>query len=218
MPNKPKHKTKKKLTSPTKTSSSIFCRTLILLFLVSLTGGAIFLLKNPEVVTIISPRPERLPTKHPPLASPLPAKKTSARIDLYFSDPQSDFLAKEARMVRWNKGDPKDQIDVIVNELIKGPQGDLQQTIPSNVRLRNIVIKKKGVGVIDLSKELSQNHPGGTLAEMHTIYSLVNSLLLNIASLKQVQILVEGQAPETLKGHIDCRNPFDLNRSIIKPG
>ncbi|MBN2466825.1 MAG: GerMN domain-containing protein [Deltaproteobacteria bacterium] len=168
---------------------------------------------------MISPRPERLPTKHPPPpVSPLPVKKTSARIGLYFSDPQSDFLAKEVRTVMWNRGDPKDQIDVIVNELIKGPQGNLQQTIPSNVRLRNIVIKKKGVGVIDLSKELSQNHPGGTLAEMHTIYSLVNSLLLNIASLKQVQILVEGQAPETLKGHIDCRTPFDLNRSIIKSG
>ena len=72
--------------------------------------------------------------------------------------------------------------------------------------------------VLDFSPELARNHPGGSLAEMQTIYSIVNSILLTIPSLKEVQILVNGQSRETLKGHIDLRAPLKANLSLNKKG
>jgi len=53
---------------------------------------------------------------------------------------------------------------------------------------------------------------------MQTIYSIVNSILLTIPSLKEVQILVNGQSRETLKGHIDLRAPLKANLSLNKKG
>ncbi|MCD6352863.1 MAG: GerMN domain-containing protein [Proteobacteria bacterium] len=214
---KPKKKPKSKPRS--KKSPSIIIRIVIFLVLVGITAGSVYLIKNPEVVTRLSQKEKtrsQKPVVKPPSATPI--KEEIVRVNLYFSDSDSDYLSKESRKLVWKRGDVKNQIRVIVEELIKGPEGDLFQTIPPKVAIRSISLKGKGTGIINFSRELSQNHPGGTLAEMHTIYSIVNSLLLNISSLKEIQILIEGEAPETLKGHIDCRAPFKSDLSIIKAG
>jgi len=217
MKKKPKKKTKAK--SRPKAGVSTFIRLCILLVLAGMTVGSIYLLKNPGIVPDLSNKKDILPSKTASFPShPAPVKEKSVMVNLYFSDPYSDNLARESRKVIWKVGDIKDQMRVIVEELLKGPESDLFKTIPSRVVIRDISLKENGIGVINFSRQLSLNHPGGSLAEMHTIYSIVNSLLLNISSLKQIQILVEGKAPETLKGHIDCRTPFKANLAIIKTG
>ncbi len=191
-----------------------FIRFVIFLFIIGITAGSIFLLKKPEILTV-DPKKRTIP-KTKSVTPPPVIKKKSASVKLCFSDPKSDYLVIEPRKVTWIEGDVKDQMRVIIEELIKGPKGDLLQTIPSRVVIRDIKVKDNGVGVINFSQELIQNHPGGSMAEMHTIYSIVDSLLLNISTLKQIQILVEGKSPETLKGHIECRAPFKVNLALIK--
>ena len=212
-------KKKGKQKSSKKTGRGTIARIVIFLFLVGIVAGSVFLLKNPGMVVGLPQKDKVAKTKkkvvHPP---PPITKKKNASVHLYFSDPHSDFLVKETRLMLWEADDVKGQMRMIIEALLKGPQGDVFQTIPPGVVVRDITLKGEGLGVIDFSRELSQNHPGGSLAEMQTIYSIVNSLLLNIPSLKAVQILLEGKAPETLKGHIDCRNPFQADRSIIKTG
>ena len=210
---------KKRPKSSRKTGRATFVRGVILLFLAGITAGSICLLKKPAIFPPISHKKNNWKAKTvTPPPSPPALKKKSVLVNLYFSDPNSDYLVMEPRRVVWEKGNVKKQMRIIVEELIKGPKGDLFQTIPSHVVIRDIKLKGNGTGIINFSRELSLNHPGGSLAEMHTIYSIVNSLLLNIPSLKQVQIQVEGKSPETLKGHIGCRSPFKANLSIIKTG
>jgi len=48
-----------------------------------------------------------------------------------------------------------------------------------------------------------------------TIYSLVNSLT-DLQGIQQVQLLVEGQKLETLKGHLEISQPLTRNPDIIK--
>lgn len=176
----------------------------------AITAASIYFLKNPEVLKTVSPQKENL-------SSPS-MKDKNFSINLYFSDPDSDFLIPEPRRVVFKESDVRDQMRVILEELIQGPKSNLLQTIPSGVVIRDIELKGNGLGIINFSEELARNHPGGSLAEIQTIYSIVNSLLLNIPALKEVQILVEGEAPETLKGHIDLRSPFEPNLSIVKLG
>jgi len=214
---KPKKKAKPNPRS--KKSSSVIIRLVIFLVLAVITLGSIYVIKNPDVLNRFSRKGNPLfsqPVVKPP--APVPKKEEAVRVNLYFSDFKSDYLIKESRKVVWKRGDVKDQMRVIVTELIKGPKGDLIQTIPSQTSVRKISLQGAKMGVIDFSQELSRNHPGGASAEVHTIYSVVNSLLLNISSLKEIRILVEGKALETLKGHIDCRDPFKPDRSIIKTG
>jgi spore germination protein GerM len=212
-----KKKSKKKTSK--KTGGETIARIVIFLFLAGMVAGAVFLLKNPGVVIGVTQKDKITKTKKKVVPAPLQApKKKDASVHLYFLDPHSDFLVEETRVMIWEADQVEGHMRMIIEALLKGPKGDALQAIPPGVVVRDITLKGEGLGVIDFSGELSQNHPGGSLAEMHTIYSIVNSLLLNIPSLNAVQILVEGEAPETLKGHIDCRNPFKADRSLIKTG
>lgn len=193
-----------------KSKENTVARWVIFFFLVGITAASIYLLKNPELAT------KPIPTKatHPSRL----LKKKPVSVKLYFADTQSDYLIPEPRRVIFQEGAVKDNIKKIIEELIKGPKSNLIQTMPPGVVLRAVKLKGNALGVLDFSPELSRNHPGGSLAEMQTIYSVVNSIALNISSLKEIQILVDGRSLETLKGHIDIRAPLKPNPSIIKKG
>lgn len=190
----------------------------LFLGLAALVAGAIFLLKRPD---FLEPHPQASSAPGPGLnvpPRPVPAVPQNISLALYFSDPESDYLREEPRTLQWKEGDVPEQMRAIVEALIKGPEGDLVPTIPAEAKLRGVEVKDQGVGVVDFSSALSANHPGGSQAEVQTIYSIVNSLALNIPSLQEIQILVEGKTLETLKGHVDLRSPFKADRSLIRTG
>lgn len=132
-------------------------------------------------------------------------------VKLYFGSKTSKGLAIENRKTD-RQGKPVDQAREIVAELILGPQKEtLVSAIPKDTALRELYIDKDGCAYVDLSPHIKSNHPGGSYAELQTIYSLVNSLTANIASIKSVKILVGGLEINTLAGHIDTRKPFTTN-------
>ncbi len=49
-----------------------------------------------------------------------------------------------------------------------------------------------------------------------TIYSMVNSLILNIPEIETVRILVEGKEETTLAGHVDLRFPLRANMLFVR--
>jgi spore germination protein GerM len=185
-------------------------RCIIFLSLVGLIAASIYLLKHPEILTKHASKK----AVHP--APVMKGKRVS--IKLYFADTQSDYLIPESRSVIFHEGDTTGNVKKIIEELIKGPKTNLIQTIPRGTALQGIALKGTTSVVLDFSPELARNHPGGSLTEMQTIYSIVNSILLTTPSLKEVQILVDGQSRETLKGHIDLRAPLKANLSLIKKG
>lgn len=188
------------------------------IFLGGIVAASIYILKNPISIYSLAPRKPLSPSTNATAPSTPGIRQITASINLYFADPESDFLMVEPRTVTWKVDDLRDQMRVVIQELIKGPKGTLVQTIPPHTIIRGLTVEKGGLGIVDFSGELSRNHPGGSSAEIQTIYSIVNSLVLNLPSLKQIKILVEGNSLDTLKGHIDCRGPFEANVSVIKSG
>ena len=51
-------------------------------------------------------------------------------------------------------------------------------------------------------------HPGGSLDELFTVYTIVNALTVNLPAITRVQILVDGKEVDTLAGHVDLRHPL----------
>jgi hypothetical protein len=60
------------------------------------------------------------------------------------------------------------------------------------------------------------NHPGGSNSELLTIFSVVNSLVLNVNEIERVKILIDGQDTQTLAGHIDLDFPHKAHMLIIR--
>ena len=145
----------------------------------------------------------------------IPAPKRDLTLNLYYADPYSEKLAAEQRTIKVKKT-TKQTIEAAIDEFMKGPKGDLVNTMPSGTVLKDIRIDPEGTVWVNFSSHLSQSHPGGSSAEIMTVYAIVNTILLNFDEVSKVRLLIEGKSVDTLAGHIDCSEPFVADRSFIK--
>jgi spore germination protein GerM len=104
----------------------------------------------------------------------------------------------------------------IIEALIKGPQKGLLQTLPNGTALHALYITPDNVCYVDFSEAIRTNHPGGSNSELLTIYSVVNSLILNIPRIERVKILIDGNETSTLAGHIDLQYPVKAHMLIVR--
>jgi spore germination protein GerM len=147
-----------------------------------------------------------------------PAEMTPAQarpVHLYFSDKDSQFLMAENRVLKSSQ-DPEFFAKSIIEALIKGPQQGLGRTLPAATAIRAIFVTQEGTCFVDLTSAVAENHPGGIQSELLTIYSIVNSLVLNVPQIKAVKILINGTEAMTLAGHIDLQIPIKANMLIIR--
>lgn len=136
------------------------------------------------------------------------------KIELFFPDKGGEYLVPEQREIPKKEGE-EDVARLIMDELFKGPTKEgLYSAISTGTTLREIYIYE-GVIYVDLSEEIVKNHPGGSSAEIATIFSIVNTLTFNLPQFS-VKILVEGKEQETLVGHISLEEPFIFNKNVVK--
>jgi hypothetical protein len=67
-----------------------------------------------------------------------------------------------------------------------------------------------GLAVIDLNAAFADGHRSGILTEELSVASLIETLSTNVPGITRVKILVEGTQRETLAGHADLSNFFDV--------
>lgn len=133
---------------------------------------------------------------------------------LFFNQPGSTQLTGEDRYVSYRET-LHDQATEVLKELIKGPEKDLEAPIPKGTQFRDLFLTKDGIAYADFSIELATNHIGGSLAEINTVYSIVNTLTFNFPQIKRVQILLDDKAVESLKGHLDLSHPLKPDMSLV---
>ena len=83
--------------------------------------------------------------------------------------------------------------------------------LPPGSDIRSIYLVDPGLAVIDINAAFADGHRSGVLAEELTIASLIQTLSANIPGILKVKILVEGRQRETLAGHADLSNFFDVS-------
>jgi spore germination protein GerM len=136
-------------------------------------------------------------------------------VTLYFSDREAEYLIGEKRGIK-QKEDVEAEARELIQELIKGPKRKLLPTLPSRTKLLSLHLDDKGMAKVNFSKALSKDHPGGSSAEMVTVYSVVNSLAFNFPNIKRVQFLVEGREIDTITGHLSISKSVSPRPDLIK--
>jgi hypothetical protein len=76
--------------------------------------------------------------------------------------------------------------------------------------IRDVYLVDSGLAAIDLNAAFADNHRSGVLVEELTVVSLVQTLSANIPGITRVKILVEGRERDTLAGHADLTNFYDV--------
>jgi spore germination protein GerM len=156
------------------------------------------------------PKPAQTTTAGPAAAQPpaaaaqTPAKKITAK--LYFVSDDGMSLAPAQREVPY-AADVADQARAIVEAQLMGSP-PLVSAIPPGTTLKQVFVTEHGDAFVDLSREAAANHPGGSLEETLTVYTIVDALTVNLPAIARVQILIDGKEVDTLAGHVDLRHPL----------
>jgi Sporulation and spore germination len=77
-------------------------------------------------------------------------------------------------------------------------------------QIRDVYLVDPGLAVIDINAAFADGHRSGVLVEELTVVSLIQTLSANIPGITRVKILVEGNERDTLAGHADLSNFFDV--------
>jgi spore germination protein GerM len=165
-----------------------------------------FLKKIPEK------RLERRAEKEQEKRTPLRERKI---VTLYFSEEEGEYLTGEKREIS-NRESVQEEAKEVIHELINGPREKLIPTLPPRTKLLALQISDAGVAKVNFSLSLAKDHPGGSSAEMMTVYSIVNSLAFNFPQIKRVQILIDGKPIETITGHLLLKRPVSPKFDLVK--
>jgi len=82
--------------------------------------------------------------------------------------------------------------------------------LAASSEIRDVYLVDPGLAVIDLNAAFANGHRSGVLVEELTVVSLVQTLSANIPGITRVKILVEGRERDTLAGHADLSNFYDV--------
>jgi spore germination protein GerM len=134
---------------------------------------------------------------------------------LYYASPEGDHLVPVIRDVQLAEGTVEQGRQIVLAQLGPAPER-LVSTIPKGTTLRAFYVTERGEAFVDLSPEASSAHPGGSLNELFTVYTIVNAVTTNLPAISRVQILLDGRESDTLAGHVDLRRPLEKNLSLVK--
>jgi spore germination protein GerM len=200
MPRSKKGKPKKRTTRKKTKKARSFLPYLLLLILV-IVSGIIFFSFNKKLLEKIN-LPKRFTVQ-------------TWNATLYFGDARDDYLVREYRKVS-SAMMPEKMGAALMHELILGPYAGGIRVIPEGTKVQSIKMENEGLAKIDFSSEMISFHPGGSSAELMTVYSIVNTLTANISAVKQVQLLINGEEVETIAGHIDCSDPIYPKPELVR--
>jgi hypothetical protein len=159
----------------------------------------------------------------PSVAQPPGAQAATARATgiphitatLFYATPDGQALAEVHREVPLAEGTIAQGRQILSTQMEAAPSGYLS-VIPSGTSVRAFYVTAQGDAFVDLSPEVSTSHPGGSSAELLTVYAVVNAITANLPAIRRVQILIDGQEVDTLAGHVDLRRPLDRDTSLVR--
>jgi N-acetylmuramoyl-L-alanine amidase len=136
---------------------------------------------------------------------------------LYFVNPSNlnGELAPEVRKITPSP-DNTQLARTIISELLKGPNDKsiLMPSLISEARIKSVYASGSTI-YVDFDGASVDGYKGGSIRELLTVYSIVNSLL-QLPGMERVQFSIDGERNSTLGGHIFFDEPFEKDMSMVR--
>jgi hypothetical protein len=178
--------------------------------IVAIAVIGLVLLRSPRLSSRATPRAAAASS---PTVPPPPGRKIKARL-FYVADDGTRLTGVE-RDIAYGDGATAQAREIVAAQ-IAAVTAPFVSAVPAGTALRAVFLTEGGEAYVDLSREVVSAHPGGTLNELLTVYTIVNALTVNLPAVTAVQLLVDGKEVETLAGHVDLRQPLAKNLSWVQ--
>jgi spore germination protein GerM len=154
------------------------------------------------------------PTPPPAVATPaVPRIKAT----LFFGSEDGRGLVRAEHEIPLAEGTVAQARALVEAQLAATPTAPLVRTVPEGTKLRGLYVSEKNEAFVDLDVTVRDKHPGGSMTELLTVYTIVNAITTNLPDVQSVQLLIDGHEVDTLAGHVDLRRPLRKNESFILP-
>jgi spore germination protein GerM len=137
------------------------------------------------------------------------------KVTLFYVSADGARLVPTEREVPFGDGTVEQARRIMEAELAPAPTS-MTSAIPPGTSLRALYVTERGQAFVDLSREATAAHPGGSVNEILTVYSIVDALTANLPAISAVQILVDGHEVDTLAGHVDLRSPLSKSTTWLE--
>jgi hypothetical protein len=152
---------------------------------------------------------QRLATDTRPVAAP--ASGPTETVTLYVADDAIGALRSQSAQIPLPGGRQQRAEELLRALLRVYQQPDSPHPLAPAAEIRSIYLIDPGAAVIDLNAAFADQHRSSILGEQLTVNSLVETLAANVPGINRVRILVDGNTRETLAGHADLSEFFDVN-------
>jgi len=182
-----------------------------------LIAGALGVLVVVTLVAVISIEQLVPPRRAAVRPAPTQPAAATAHINatLFYGSLDGQALIPLRREVPLADGVVAQGAQILRAQLAAAPE-PLVSVIPKGTSLRAFYVTDRGDAFVDLSREVSAAHPGGSLMELMTVYAVVNAVTANLPKVQRVQILVDGKSVDTIAGHVDMRRPLARDVSLVR--
>jgi hypothetical protein len=135
---------------------------------------------------------------------------------LFFGSPDGQALVPVRQDVPLAETVVDQGKQIVTAQLTEVPPSPYVSVIPAGTMLRAFYVTERGDAFVDLSSEVVNGHPGGSLNELLTVYAIVNAVSANLPAARRVQILIDGKEADTIAGHVDLRRPLSQDASLVR--
>jgi Sporulation and spore germination len=139
-----------------------------------------------------------------------PASGPTETVTLYVADDAAGILRPRSAQLPLSGGRQQRAEDLLRALLRIYQQPGAAHPLAPAADIRSIYLVDPGAAVIDLNAAFADQHRSGILSEQLTVNSLVETLARNVPGIQRVNILVGGAARDTLAGHADLSDSFDV--------
>lgn len=130
-------------------------------------------------------------------------------VDLYFPGPGGRLYTERRDLVGTDGAEG--QTRAVIEALLAGPRSEeLLPPFPGEVEIGALYLTATGVAYVDLRTdgEPVPPPPSGSTGELQRVFSLVNSIALNVPEVERVVLLWNGVQLRSFAGHLDTGRPL----------
>ncbi|MGA6980264.1 MAG: GerMN domain-containing protein, partial [Candidatus Sulfotelmatobacter sp.] len=140
-----------------------------------------------------------------------PVSGTTERVTLFVADDELGILRAQSAQIPMPSVRQQRAEEVLRELIALYLDKSSPHPLPPGSEIRSVYLVDPGLAVIDVNAALADGHRSGVLVEELTVASLIETLSANIPGISRVKILVEGNQRETLAGHADLADFFDIS-------
>ena len=152
---------------------------------------------NPPVNNQATPAPTPQPTQQPAKKEPITSK-----IKVYYGDDQATKLVEKEVTISYNED--KDKYKAALEALKKAPENGNVVPLAKALGYKSVVFKD---GALTVDVSLSDEGRLGSGGESMLLQA-IRQTVFQFPEVNSIDILVDGQAAESLMGHMDLPHPI----------